>query len=363
MDVGGNMSNVRSLWIIFALLAASGSAQENDLRETLLAPLPVRDQFLLNNGFFFFEPESARVLDENQWLIDFHTAEANTFAKSAWISRSLQGQTARVSAAAALALPRYDAEKSLYLVDGETHRATLSVRRGFGSHWELGLAVPLSSIGGGWSDAFIEDVHHLMGIGNAERESLRTNSEAIYFRSAATTYQRQRSTGASIGDVAFTAKYELSSFEDRNLALSLEGALELPTGNARTLSGSGSPDAGIQLLASHDFGRWRVHASVGALLLGANDPLGTKSQVVTTDTIGVSRLLTNRTSVTAQLTVSESPFRHLGMPEFDRRSYQMTAGIQHHFRSIMLYLGFIENVLSYENSADAGLMWGISKRF
>ena len=37
-----------------AVLVAGACAAQSD---ALLAPLPIRDQFLLNNGFFFFVPQ------------------------------------------------------------------------------------------------------------------------------------------------------------------------------------------------------------------------------------------------------------------------------------------------------------------
>lgn len=356
----------RALSVVIVLLGVAGGAlaQEADVREALLTPLPVRDQFLLNNGFFFFEPESAKVLGENQWSIDLHHAEANTFAKSAWISRRQQGQTKRVSAAEALASAGNDEEPSLFLVHGQTHRSTLSIHHSLGSHVEVGLAIPVSSIGGGWSDALVEGFHHAFGLGDAERESLVQNREAVYVHSGTTTYVRKRSAGAEIGDIVLSAKTELTWLEDKDVSLAIDGAVKVPTGNARTLAGSGSVDGGVQALASRDFGRWLVHASLGVLLLGPNSSLGTRSQFLTTNTEGLSYLLNDRTAMTTQLTVSESPFRNMGMPELNRRSYQLTTGIKHEFGStVTLYTGIVENLLNYGNSADIGMIWGISKRF
>ena len=75
-------------------------------------------------------------------------------------------------------------------------------------------------------------------------------------------------------------------------------------------------------------------------------------------------MLNDRTSATLQLTISECPFRHLGMIELTRHSNQLSAGIQRQVgRSAVAYAAFIENVLSYENSADVGLAWGVSRRF
>jgi hypothetical protein len=42
----------------------------------------------------------------------------------------------------------------------------------------------------------------------------------------------------------------------------------------------------------------------------------------------------------------------------------MTVGMQHAFaRSLTGYMGIVENLITYQNSADAGVVLGISRRF
>jgi hypothetical protein len=349
--------------LVACALALPAAAQEAD-RGDVLGPLPVRDQYLLSNGFFFFEPEGARVLDANDWLVDLHGADSNTFAKSRWISHNLAGDTDRRTGTQTLGLIRMDEGQTIFLVDGEIHRLTITAHRGLGANLEVGIAVPFATIGGGTSDGFIEHFHAAFHLGDDERIAMQRNRETVYVRTDDRTYFRERTSGAQIGDIALSAKYELPALEDPHLALSIEGAIELPTGDAQTLDGSGSLDGGVQLLATRDYGRSRVHASAGVLLLGHNGPLGTKSQFVITDSIGVSSLITGRTSATAQVTISQSPFRSIGAPELTRRSYQMTVGLQHAIgQSLTAYAGIVENLITYQNSADAGLVWGVTRRF
>jgi len=85
---------------------------------------------------------------------------------------------------------------------------------------------------------------------------------------------------------------------------------------------------------------------------------------VTTNTIAASRMINERTSATVQLTMSESPFRHAGLAELTRRTNQLSAGFQRHVgQSMTAYVALIENLLNYENSADAALAWGVTRRF
>ena len=42
----------------------------------------------------------------------------------------------------------------------------------------------------------------------------------------------------------------------------------------------------------------------------------------------------------------------------------MTAGLQHAFgQSLTAYAGIVENLITYQNSADAGLVLGLTRRF
>ncbi|MEA2163051.1 MAG: hypothetical protein QOK37_1178 [Thermoanaerobaculia bacterium] len=355
----------RSILTLLAVcvLALPAAGQERDHGD-LLGPLPVRDQYLLSNGFFFFEPAPARVLASNDWLVDVHSADSNTFAKSRWISHNLAGDTDRRTGSQTLGIIRMDEGQTVFLVDGEIHRTTITAHHGLGANLEVGIAIPFATIGGGTSDGFIERFHAAFHLGDNQRVAMQRNRETVYVHTDERTYFREHTSGAQIGDIALSAKYELTALEDPQLAISIESAIELPTGDAQTLDGSGSLDGGVQLLATRDYGRSRIHASAGVLVLGHNGPLGTKSQFVITDSIGISSLIAGRTSATAQVTISQSPFRTIGAPELTRRSYQMTVGLQHAIgRSLIAWAGIVENLITYQNSADAGFVWGIARRF
>ena len=120
----------------------------------------------------------------------------------------------------------------------------------------------------------------------------------------------------------------------------------------------------MQFIASRDLSSSRLHISIGLLRLGSDRPLGTQAQIILTNTFAAARMLNDHTSATLQLTLSECPFRHLGMTELTHRSNQLSFGIQHQIGgSMVAYAALIENVLSYENSADFGFAWGVTRRF
>ena len=90
---------------------------------------------------------------------------------------------------------------------------------------EFGADIPISAIGGGFQDALVEKFHDAFGLGRNARWSLTRNSETIYLASGNTHFFREGSSGAQLGDVALTAKYQFSQpsndrerFQPRNAA-------------------------------------------------------------------------------------------------------------------------------------------------
>ena len=78
MHVGAwGLRSTLSLLIAACCLFPSAARADDDDNLSLLNPLPVRDQFLLNNGFYFFEPEGARVLPAESWVETFSLADAD----------------------------------------------------------------------------------------------------------------------------------------------------------------------------------------------------------------------------------------------------------------------------------------------
>lgn len=341
-------------------IACTAAAQDPSPRDQVLSPLPIRDQFLLSNGLLSLVPEGPRVLEQGTWAFNVAGAESNTFAKSGWISRSLEGRTSRENAQQVLNESRFQIPQPLFFVKGETHRTDLSVSRGLAHGIELRVSVPVMSTGGGWADPIIEAVHHALRIGNADRETLTQNRETVFLRHDGSTYIVQRGQHPALGDLAFSAKYELRQMEDQRTRIAVVSTLELPTGNAGTLDGSGSLDAGVELVAARDYERThtRVTASLGVVRLGSNAALGLRAQALITDTVAVAHGISEKSAVIAQLTVSESPFRQLAVPEFGHRVHQLSVGVQRQIGSVVGYAALIENVASFENSVDAGLAWG-----
>ncbi|MFL6713861.1 MAG: DUF3187 family protein [Sulfurifustis sp.] len=133
------------------------------------------------------------------------------------------------------------------LLDGETHRAAVSIRYGGGA-MEWGVEVPYIAHGGGFMDGFIERWHDAFGLPNGGREDFpRDRLSYIYERNGIERLRITEST-SGVGDVRLLGAWQLR--EGEGVAdLALRVSLKLPTGDAAALQGSGAADLAVWFTA------------------------------------------------------------------------------------------------------------------
>jgi hypothetical protein len=162
------------------------------------------------------------------------------------------------------------------VLDGETYSTALVYQRGLGDGWQFGVALPLIGHHSGFMDNFIEGWHDTFGLSNGDREDWPKNR--LYF-----SYTRDGVNGVEltdgtngIGDLQLQISRPFYSAESGG-QWQWHASLELPTGDADRLLGSGSTDLALwvsasypELIASWDVGGY-LHA--GLVLTGDGDLL------------------------------------------------------------------------------------------
>lgn len=160
-------------------------------------------------------------------------------------------------------------------LDGETHRLLWQLRWSPVARWEVGMDVPYLSHEAGGLDSFIDEWHDLFGFPDGGRPQFpRDKQRFSYYRNGQPLVELDQSVDG-VGDISFTAGYQLLDAPERRLAL--RSQLKLPTGDDSDLLGSGSTDLALglylsdrSLLRSHDL---VLHGSVGVLWMGESDVL------------------------------------------------------------------------------------------
>ena len=161
------------------------------------------------------------------------------------------------------------------ILDGETYRLSLTMRRGINSKTELGVEVPLIAHSNGFMDNFIEGWHDTFGLTNAQRN--KTTSNTLHYRYSVNNINvfEIDNPNEGIGDIRIFAARQLH--RSANSALSVHTSLKLPTGDAEKLHGSGAADLSVSL--AHIKRNWLTtlqlssFANGGVLLLGKGDVL------------------------------------------------------------------------------------------
>lgn len=167
------------------------------------------------------------------------------------------------------------------VLDGETYRLSLNMRRGVGRRTELGVTIPYVVHDGGVFDAFVENWHDLFGLSNSRRASRPRNALEISYAVGGSDVVRISDRQAGLGDVVVYGSLGLSGLEkDATRTVSLRTGLKLPTGDAAALLGSKGIDAFLLLAAADDeiLSRWRmaVYGRMGVLMLGDGEVLASR---------------------------------------------------------------------------------------
>ncbi len=356
--------------------SSSGSDEEATVQESAgeavtrylidTGPLRVRDQFLLGMGFLAFDPGPATVLAKGKWQVDVILTVTNSWANSEVVEESLdnRGQRLPLSEEQLNALDD-SVPNGIFHLDGEVYRTAVAVRRGIGKNFQLELTVPVLSFRGGSLDSLIEGTHNAFDLGQAGRLGTHQDDFLLFVTGPNTRLFADEEFGTTLGDIVLGAKYGiLEEHPEHRWTVSAEGLVKLPTGDEDKLSSSGSLDLGVQVQATRYFQKSCLHGAVGVLYLGDAETLGISSQTLLSGMMAVERLFTKRSTVLAQLTVSQTPFDDLELPLLSENSIQVTLGYKRaiNSKSVLLF-GFTENIQNFNNTADIGFHVGWTAAF
>ncbi len=159
-------------------------------------------------------------------------------------------------------------------LDGETTRLALGARRGFGDGWEASVTLPLLRHSGGFLDSAIEGWHDSFGLPNGDRDSYPQDRLLFQYRPGSGGLAVTNSL-SGVGDVQLGVARRLGE------RFAVRGQLELPSGDADDLTGSGGTDLALSLHYSSNGNRTGAlpdqrlyaHLSGGVLLREDGDLL------------------------------------------------------------------------------------------
>lgn len=255
--------------------------------------------------------------------------------------------------------------KNLYYFDAETTRLDVTWAIGLRGGWELGAQVPVLSHSGGWLDPGISSFHDATGISDAGRDQAPVNAGLLVLitQQGDLVLTEESLPTTEIGDVGLSARVPIPVRGER-WSLVAAALLELPTGNDKTLVGSGDLDLGASFTADWRRGRSRITLGCGYAALGGLAAIpGLPIRDTWTATAAYEQGLGRRAAFLGQLLYSTSPYRALGQDGLSDPSGIVALGMRFTAgRRWLVDLALVEDALGHNADIDVGFLLGLAWR-
>jgi hypothetical protein len=237
-----------SFILAITLLTAARLAVADD--DSWRKPLAARNQFPPALLFIALAPERATVLGKSERSLTLNFDYSNTL------------------------LPDSAPGESLVL-DLEHLSSVLEFQAGLGRGFEVGAALPIYTMYGGFLDGFISGFHKTFGIPNSLRSETPNDLFRYHYRIGEETVLGRSDGSTGIGDFRLEVKKSLTGKSENELAV--RAALELPTGSRERLTGNDAVDFGLGVAASRVGRRFGGYFNLNYLILGEPERLETKN--------------------------------------------------------------------------------------
>ena len=306
--------------VILAALLASLSLQPTPIRAEGFGPFPVRN----------FQPFQQLVLSL--------PGDRATVVKPGTLD-------VRLELAETASIFNQISPQSDVIVKFETLRSGLFLRYGATDRLELGLEIPvLYRYQGFMNGAIAATERATSGMAPARAELKDTNFVFNVTRNGQTIMSG--GPGAmGLGDATVMSKYQLLTEGAATPAVSLRGAVKLPTGDQSAFFGSGSPDFGLGLAVEKLVaGRWMLYGNVtGVVPTGTIAGIGLRPTL--SGLVAIEYLWSENLSITLHFDYYSSPFKSTGISAFDKGVTESVLGFSYRVAPHLLWQVYgVENV-------------------
>jgi len=247
----------------------------------------------------------------------------------------------------------------------ETLRSGLFLRYGATDKLELGLEVPMLYRYQGFMNGAITATEQATTGLSPARAALKNNNFLFNTTRNGQTIMNGGPGAMGLGDTTLMSKYQLLMEGTAMPAVSLRGAVKLPTGDQSAFLGSGSPDFGLGLAAEKLVaGRWVLYANMTGVV-----PTGTIAGFGLRPTLSwlaaIEYLWSENLSITTHFDYYSSPFSGTGSPVFDQSVTESVLGFS--YRVVQRFLWQVYAVENLDfitgSAADFTLSTVLTYRF
>ena len=241
------------------------------------------------------------------------------------VTAAPDGWQLRVDTQIASHLSASSGPRESVILDGETLRSTVGLRRKVGTNWLLGIDIPYIRHSGGFLDQFVDGWHDLFGLPEGGRDLRARDLLQFEYRQSGVVANALTDARAGLGDITLTVGRALNG-----AGLEVHAGLKLPSGDAARLTGSGGTDVSLALFqprATAGSGRWQgYYWGAGVIRLGAGDleqPMAEDWLLV--GLLGSAYAVTPRVHLKAQLQMNSAPYKS-NLEELGSAAVQLSFG-------------------------------------
>jgi len=227
-------------------------------------------------------------------------------------------------------LDKSDTEQVLF--DGETTRATVSIKKGIAKRWDLELLIPYLAHNGGNLDGFIDDWHALFDLPQNGRNKVARNKLHYFYQKKGETLLDIKQANSGVGDIQLVLSWQLmNQVSPQREQLAFKTAVKFPTGDADRLLGSGALSLSVWV-AANTHAQWfgfkgSHYGSLGATLLGKGEILSDQQRrFALFGGLGSGARISKSIVLQAQLDANTSLYSGSDFVEINSVALQLTIG-------------------------------------
>lgn len=246
-----------------------------------------------------------------------------------------------------------------YHIDAEIHELNARYRVGLGHGFEIGAEFPMRYVSGGMLDGMIESFHRSFGIGNAGRDSYPRDDFAFMVKNGVGeggwSEMETEPTGWKLGNATVALSADLGRFIPERFMGVITFEIKLPTGARIEFFGRQKIDLSLSLSTATRTGPLHWYLSSAVTYFGDDEMIDIElRRWHFSNLIGLEYTAGNGAYAwTVQLLAENGVARDFY--KFSDASYEMMFGHKRHLSErLTLEVGFIENVLAFDNSPDVG---------
>lgn len=148
-------------------------------------------------------------------------------------------------------------------LDAQTELVTVSVSAPINDDWSYRIEAAYADVSDGFSDNFIESWHDVFGLPNGSRDKYAQDLMRLQYQRDGQMLIDESDAFSGLTDAQVALQYALSDDSALNVFVNL------PTGDSKTVLGSGSADVGVSWQGTNTSeSGWQASTQVGVIALG-----------------------------------------------------------------------------------------------